>query len=167
MRILVTQSQIAQRVKELAAEITKYYDGEPLTVIVLMNGAMIFAADLVREIKLPLRWEAFSCSSYENDSSSGRLKVRSELKNPVTDRHLLIVDDVLDRGFTLLKVTEFFKNLGPLSVRTCVLLNKNVSGRSFSKPDWTGFVIPDHYVVGYGLDSNEEWRNLPYIAVKE
>ena len=167
MKILVSEEQIAQRVRELGAEITAFYEGKPLTVIILMNGALVFGADLVRAIKLPLRWDAFSCSSYAGDRSSGKMKVRSKLKNPASGRHLLIVDDVLDTGFTMKTILEDMLQLGALSVRTCVLLNKNVSGKYFVKPDWTGFDIPDQYVVGYGLDSNEEYRNLPYIAVLE
>ena len=167
MKVLITKQMIDQRVNELGAEISDYYEGKPLTVIVLMNGALLFAADLVRAIRLPVRWEAFSCSSYKDDRSSGELTIRSQLKNPVSDRHLLIVDDILDRGLTLKKVTEYFQQQGALSVRTCVLFDKNVSGKYFTSPDWTGFKIPDRYVVGYGMDSNEEYRNLPYIAVKE
>lgn len=167
MKVLITEEQIARRVRELGDEITAFYEGKPLTVIILMNGALPFGADLVRAIKLPLRWDAFSCSSYLGDRSSGKLNVRSSLKNPVTGRHLLIVDDVLDTGFTMKTIREDMLKSGALSVRTCVLLKKNVSGQYFVEPEWTGFDIPDQYVVGYGLDSNEEFRNLPYIAVKE
>lgn len=167
MNVLITEEQIEKRVQELAAEITACYQGKPLTAIILMNGGLLFGADLVRAVRLPLRWEAFSCSSYEDDRSSGKLKIRSELKNPVSGRHLLVIDDIFDRGFTLKKVVEYFEKLGPLSVRTCVLLNKNISGKCFTNPDWTGFKIPDRYVVGYGMDSNEDYRNLPYIAVKD
>ena len=167
MKILVSEEQIAQRVRELGAEITAFYEGKPLTVVILMNGALPFGADLVRAVKLPLRWEAFACSSYAGDRSCGELKIRSQLKEPVSGRHLLIVDDILDSGLTLQKLSEYFAGQGASSVRTCVLLNKNVSGKYFVKPDWTGFDIPDRYVVGYGMDSNEEYRNLPYIAVLE
>ena len=167
MKVLITEEQIARRVRELGEEITVFYDGKPLTVVILMNGALPFGADLVRAVKLPLRWDCFSCSSYSGDRSSEKMNVRGELKNPVAGRHLLIVDDVLDTGFTLKTIREDMLKCGALSVRTCVLLNKNVSGKYFIQPDWTGFDIPDQYVVGYGLDSNEEYRNLPYIAVKE
>ena len=167
MKVLITEEQIARRVRELGEEITAFYEGKPLTVIILMNGALPFGADLVRAVRLPLRWEAFSCSSYSDDRSSGKLNIRGDLKNSVAGRHLLIVDDVLDTGFTMKTIIENMLQRGALSVRTCVLLNKNVSGKYHIKPDWTGFDIPDQYVVGYGLDSNEEYRNLPYIAVKE
>ena len=167
MEILVTKEQIARRVSELGYDITSFYEGKPLTVVILMNGALLFGADLVRMIRQPLRWEAFICSSYHNDSSSGELSIRCDLKNPVNDRHVLIVDDVLDTGLTLKAVKENMERRGALSVRTCVLLNKNVDGKLFMSPDWVGFEIRNEYVVGYGLDSNEDFRNLPYIAVKE
>ena len=167
MKVIVSEEQIAARVKELGDELTAFYTGKPLTVIILMNGALPFGADLTRAIRLPLRWEALAVSSYFADQSSGKLKFRSKLKNQVSGRHLLVVDDVLDTGLTMKKVLEHLQEQGALSVRSCVLLNKNVSGKYFTAPDWVGFNIPDRYVVGYGLDSNEEFRNLPYIAEKE
>ena len=166
MKVILTADQIAARVKQLGDELTAFYTGKPLTVIILMNGALPFGADLVRAIRLPLRWEAFAVSSYSDDRSTGKLKIRSELKNPVAGRHLLVVDDILDSGLTMKKLMEHFQQQGALSVRSCVLLNKNVSGKYAIAPDWVGFDIPDRYVVGYGLDSNEEFRNLPFIAEK-
>ena len=167
MKVLVSESQIKRRVLKLASEITSFYDGKPLTFIILMNGGLLFGADLARSVKLPLRWETFSCSSYADDRSSGQLLIRSELKNPVKGRHLLVIDDILDTGFTLKNIIAHFEQAGALSVRTCVLLNKNISGKYYQTPDWVGFEIPDEYVVGYGMDYNEEFRNLPYIAVKD
>ena len=167
MKVLVSESQIKRRVRKLASEITSFYDGKPLTFIILMNGGLLFGADLARSVKLPLRWEAFSCSSYADDRSSGKLLIRSELKTPVKGRHLLVIDDILDTGFTLKNIIAHFEQAGALSVRTCVLLNKNISGKYYQTPDWVGFEIPDEYVVGYGMDYNEEFRNLPFIAVME
>ena len=167
MEVLVTEEQIARRVNELGDDISRFYEGKPLTVVIPMNGALLFGADLVRAIRQPLRWDTFICSSYHNDSSSGELAIRCDLKNPVTERHVLIVDDILDTGLTLKAVKENMEQRGALSVRTCVLLNKNIDGKLFMSPDWTGFDISDRYVVGYGLDSNEDFRNLPYIAAKE
>ena len=100
MEILISEGQIARRIQELAAEITDYYRGKPLTVIILMNGGLIFGADLVRAVRLPLLWDAFSVSSYDNDRSSGRLRIRSRLKNPVEGRHLLVADVISDSGLT-------------------------------------------------------------------
>ena len=167
MKILFSEEQIARRIEELAMEMTAFYAGKPLTAVILMNGGLLFGADLVRAIRIPLRWEAFSVSSYADDVSSGKLKIRSELKEPVEGRHLLVIDDIFDTGLTLNRVVEYLEAQNPLSVRTCVLLNKNVSGKYFMKPDWTGFAVPNLYIIGYGMDSCGEFRNLPYIAVKE
>lgn len=169
MRILITEEEIAQRVASLGKEITAFYQGkEPLTVIALMNGALPFAADLVRKIDLALRWDTLGASSYSCNRSSGELQIRSELKLSVRGRHILLLDDIFDTGFTLGCLKEHFLGLGALSLRTCVLLNKSKeSAKLCTEPDWSGFTIGDVYVIGYGMDSEEEYRNLPYIAVKE
>ena len=167
MKTLISEQEISRRVTDLAADITAHYQGKPLTVVVILNGALLFAADLVRRIQLPLQWDTFAASSYANDRSSGNLKIRSDLKNSPAGRHILLVDDILDTGFTLKNIRELFLDRGALSVRTCILLNKHVSGKLFTEPDWVGFEIPDEYVIGYGMDSNEDFRNLPMIAVKE
>lgn len=169
MKVLITEEEIAQRVTVLGKEITAFYQGrEPLTVIALMNGALPFAADLVRKIDLPLRWDTLGASSYSCDRSSGKLQIRSELKLPLEGRHVLLLDDIFDTGFTLAELKEHFLGLGALSLRTCVLLNKSTGKAKLgTEPDWSGFTIRDVYVIGYGMDSEEEYRNLPYIAVKE
>lgn len=170
-RILFTRKQIAERVDQLGFSLTEFYKNEPLTVIPMMNGAMIFAADLARAIeKDDLFIDSLAAASYENDASSGKLTRRSSLKLPVEGRHLLLVDDILDTGRTLKEMTEYFYTKGALSVRTCVLLTKELDP---SKParkleaDWSGFTVPDLYVIGYGLDSYEKYRNLPDIRVVE
>ena len=167
MRELVSQAAIQKRVLELGAEITDFYRSKPLTVICLLNGALPFAADLMRAIDLPLWYDTFAVSSYVNTHSTGELKVRSNLKLPVRDRHILLIDDVLDTGFTMHCIMRDFAKVGALSVKSCVLLNKNIKGKLFSTPDWVGFEIADEFVVGYGLDYNEDYRNLPYIGVLE
>lgn len=170
-RILFTRKQIAERVEQLGFDITKYYKEEPLTVIPLMNGAMIFAADLTRAIeKDDLFIDALAAASYENDASTGKLTHRSSLKLPVAGRHLLLVDDILDTGRTLKDMTEYFYTKGALSVRTCVLLSKELAPAKPARKleaDWSGFTVPDLYVIGYGLDSCEKYRNLPDIRVLE
>lgn len=165
MRELVSAQAIHTRVHELGNELTEFYRGKPLTVVCLLNGALPFAADLMRAIDLPLWYDSFAVSSYVNTESTGDLKIRSALKMPVKDRHILLVDDVLDTGFTLKCIMRDFGGLGALSVKSCVLLNKRTQDKLFTTPDWTGFEIGDEFVVGYGLDYNEEYRNLPYIGV--
>jgi hypoxanthine phosphoribosyltransferase len=164
MDILVSAEAIQKRVAELGAELTAFYQGKPLTVICLLNGALPFAADLMRAIDLPLWYDSFAVSSYVNTQSTGELKVRSALKLPVKDRHILLIDDVLDTGFTLKCIIRDFQDMGAASIKSCVLLNKNVEHKLFTEPDWVGFNINNEFVVGYGLDYNEEYRNLPYIG---
>jgi len=165
MKVLLSSAQIDKRVAELGAEITEYYRGQPLTVICLLNGAMIFASDLMRRIDLPVQYDSFAVSSYVNTHSTGELKVRSALKLSLENRHVLLIDDILDTGFTLKCIIRDFLKIGALSVRSCVLLNKNIKDKLFTEPDWVGFEISDEFVVGYGLDYNEEYRNLPYIGI--
>ena len=129
------------------------------------NIAMIFASDLMRRIDLPVQYDSFAVSSYVNTHSTGELKVRSALKLSLENRHVLLIDDILDTGFTLKCIIRDFLKIGALSVRSCVLLNKNIKDKLFAEPDWVGFEISDEFVVGYGLDYNEEYRNLPYIGI--
>ncbi|MBE6366767.1 MAG: hypoxanthine phosphoribosyltransferase [Lentisphaerae bacterium] len=164
MDVLVSAESIRQRVAELGTELTEYYRDQPLTVICLLNGALPFAADLMRAIDLPLWYDSFAVSSYVSTKSTGELKIRSALKLPVKDRHILLVDDILDTGFTLHCIIRDFAQMGALSVKSCVLLNKKVDHKLFAAPDWVGFEIDDEFVVGYGLDHNEKYRNLPYIG---
>lgn len=170
-RILVSRTQIAERVEQLGFEISAYYRGKPLTIVPLMNGAMIFAADLCRAIDNDeLFIDSLAAASYENDASSGTLTRRSMLKLPVAGRHLLLVDDILDTGRTLQDMKEFFVDAGAASVRTCVLLTKELDPAKPARKmtaDWSGFSVPDLYVIGYGLDSHEKYRNLPDIRVLE
>ena len=153
MKVLLTENEIAARIAQLGGEITEAYRGKELTVIVMMNGAVIFAADLLRKIDLPLYVDCFSASSYENDRSTGKITVRSALKLPVHGRHILLV--------------HYFLGLGAASVKTCVLMDKMLETKQFVPADWVGFRIPDRYVVGYGLDSDEHYRNLPYVGILE
>ena len=165
MKILISESELEQRVAELGREITAAYRGKPLTVVAIMNGAILFAADLVRRIELPLQLDSFAASSYRHDCSTGSLTVRSQLKLPVRGRFVLLVDDILDTGLSMRYAVDYFRQLGAAEVKTCVLMDKMIENKYFPSADWTGFHIPDRYVVGYGLDSEERYRNLPYVAI--
>ena len=167
MKVLLTENEIAARIAQLGGEITEAYRGKELTVIVMMNGAVIFAADLLRKIDLPLYVDCFSASSYENDRSTGKITVRSALKLPVHGRHILLVDDILDTGLSMKYAVHYFLGLGAASVKTCVLMDKMLETKQFVHADWVGFRIPDRYVVGYGLDSDEHYSNLPYVGILE
>jgi len=166
MKIILTQDMIQARLCEMASEINAFYEGKDLLAVVLMNGGMFFAADLLRLIKIPLKMDSLALASYKNDRSSGIVEFRSKVKLDCKGADVLILDDILDTGLTLKKATEYYKDNGANSVRTCVLLDKMIPAekRVFPNADWHGFKIENRYVIGFGLDSNELHRNLPYIT---
>ena len=166
MRELFGQNDIARRVAELGREITGFYRDKPLTVIVLMNGGAFFATDLAREIDLPLWFDSLRASSYTHDCRGNEVKLSDTLKLPVDGRDILLVDDIFDSGETIKACAKHLLAAGARSVRSAVLVNKLVSGRE-TQPDWAGFEAPDLYLVGFGLDSEEFYRNLPCIGVIE
>ncbi len=170
-RILFDKEMIAERVSALGKELSSFYADQPLTIVTLMNGAMLFSADLSRHIRVhDLYMDSFSVSSYRNDASTGELSIRGNLKLSVENRHVLLLDDILDTGFTLQEVKKHFQSLGAVSVRSCVLLEKQLAPSKTARKisaDWVGFSVPDLYVIGYGLDSNELYRALPDIRVIE
>lgn len=163
---LILRHAIAHRVKELAAEIGRDYAGRgPVTMMVVLNGAMVFAADLMRELDLPLEIDTLAVSSYAGTNSTGVLTFRARPKLPVRGRDILLVDDILDTGFTLAKLSDCLRQEGAAAVKTCVLLDKQRKRhpQGLARADYTAFRIPDCFVVGYGLDADEAWRNLPDI----
>lgn len=166
MEILFSEEAVSSRIRVMGQEIREFYRGrEPLTLIALLNGALPFAADLMRRIDLPLWIDTLAVASYHGHESSGEQTFRSTLKLPVENRHILIADEVLDTGATLRRVTEDIKRRGALSVKTAVLIEKSIPRPpEFLHADWTGFVAPDRYLVGCGLDFNEMYRQLPFIA---
>lgn len=168
-RLLISEDDIASRVSELGHDISEFYGHEPLTLVVIMNGAMLFGADLARAITLPIWLDSIRASSYKSLESSGNVEFASMLKLPVTGRHLLIVDDILDTGLTLSKVKGKINELKPLSIKTCVMLDKQVTRipGGLERADWSGFTIKPHYAIGYGLDAEEYWRNQPAISIIE
>jgi hypoxanthine phosphoribosyltransferase len=160
----ISAEDIKKRVIELGKIITEEYKDKDLVIIAVMNGSLIFSADIIREIKLPLIYDVFGAASYINETSTGRLSIRTSLKNQIKDKHVLLIDDILDTGFTLKIIKEYMLEQQPLSIKTCVLLNKNIPNK-VSLPDYSAFNIENAFVVGYGLDFNEQYRNLPYIGI--
>lgn len=164
--ILFSREEIASRVAELGREISRDYAGKPLTVVVLMTGGMIFGADLVREMDIPLWIDSVSVSSYHGHESSGELVFRSELKMDVRDRHVLLVDEVFDTGFTLSELRRYMESKGAFSVRAAVAAVKDIPRKQeVVLPEYCAFHAPDRYLIGYGLDSHEDGRQFPFIGV--
>ena len=165
-KILVSAAEIKRRVKKLGAEITAAYGEEEITVVAVINGALLFTADLLRVVHSPIRLDCIRVSSYRNETrSAGRPEIVHSLSLDITNRHVLLIDDILDTGKTLSVVVQLIKKLNPASVRTCVLLDKRGRREVEFVADFVGFQIPDKFVVGYGLDFAERYRNLPYIGV--
>lgn len=159
---------IARRVKELGEAITRDYEGRELVLICVLKGSFIFAADLARAVDLPLRVEFFGVQSYGDQTmSSGVVKITLDLGRPIVDVDVLIVEDIVDTGLTLSYMSEQLRSRGPKSVRVCALLNKPSRMQRPVTIDYLGFTIDDVFVVGYGLDHGERYRNLPYIGVLE
>jgi len=166
MEVLLTAEQIRERVREIAAELRDEYDGRPFTVVGILTGSLFFLADLVREIGLPLRVGLIAASSYRgNATTAGTLVVQDGLLPDVEGRHLVLLDDILDTGNTIATLVSHLQNRGAASVRTCVLLRKIGRQTVPFEPDHTGFLIPDKFVIGYGLDFNDEYRHLPFVGV--
>ena len=165
-RVLVTEAAINQRLKVLGAQISKVYGSEELTVIAVVNGAVFFTADLLRQVKTPVRLDCIRVSSYRNSTRPvGPPRILDSLQLDLEQRHVLLIDDILDTGRTLSVVVSEIQKRKPASVRTCVLLDKKVRREVPLEADFVGFPIPDQFVVGYGLDFAERYRNLPCIGV--
>lgn len=166
MDVLISAEQIRARVDELAADIRAAYAGRPFTVVGILTGSMVFLADLIRRIDLPLQIGLIQASSYRGTATTpGELVVVDSLLPDVRGRHLLVLDDILDTGQTITRLVEHLLGKGAASVKTCVLLRKVGRQRVPFEPDYRGFDIPDRFVIGYGLDFNDEYRHLPFIGV--
>lgn len=162
-KVLVAEEDIRRRVDELGKEITRDYAGmQPIAVCVL-RGAIPFYADLIRRIDLPVTVDTITVSSYGSGTVSGKLKVITDMRTSVEGRDVLVVDDIIDSGKTSVALIEMLKERGAKSVKTCALLDKPSRRVVDIKGDYVGFAIPDEFVVGYGLDWNEKFRNLPHV----
>jgi hypoxanthine phosphoribosyltransferase len=166
VKTIVTADEIQRSIDELAAEIRRREAGRPLTVIAVMTGSIIFLADLVRKLDMPLRVGVIQARSYQG-TQRGSLAVNLDMLPEITGRDVLVVDDIFDTGHTLLEVISLLDERQPRSVRSAVLVLKKGKQQVALRPDYVGFEIPDVFVVGYGLDYNDAYRNLPYLAALE
>lgn len=165
-RILVTEAEIAEAVRKLGAQLTEDYRGKDLVLLCILKGAIVFFGDLMRAIDLPLETEFMAVSSYGDATrSSGVVQIRKDLDHDITGRHILIVEDIIDSGVTLNYLKGHLATRGAASIRIATLLDKPARRRVDLKADYVCFEIPDAFVVGYGLDYGERYRNLPVIGV--
>tara|TARA_R110000868_G_scaffold117600_8_gene312301 strand:+ start:14640 stop:15155 length:516 start_codon:yes stop_codon:yes gene_type:complete len=163
--VFISKEQIASRVRELGEQITRDYAGQEVTIIPLLTGAFMFAADLMREIKVPTDIQFMATSSYEGTKSTGEVKINYDLKRSVHGKHVLLVEDIVDTGTTLKTVMEIMKTRAPASIKLASLLYKPARTIHPAKIDYLGFEIEDKFVIGYGLDFDGKYRELPYIGV--
>jgi hypoxanthine phosphoribosyltransferase len=164
-RVLITEDEIARRVRVLARKIERDFRGRETVVVSLLNGTVMFLADLMRHLNLPLRLDFMGVSSYGAGTESGELVFTKELRLDVRGRDVLLIDDILDTGKTMSRVLPKIRALKPRRIKICVLLDKPSRRVEKIHADYVGFEIPDFFVVGYGLDFAERYRNLPFVGV--
>ncbi len=167
MKVLLNEQQLKQGVDRLAAEISTAWGRRPMTMIGVLNGCIVFIADLIRRLEIPLRIELIQASSYRGQTTRGPLSLAGDRQLELVGRHVLLVDDILDTGHTLATLQNRFWKAGAASVRTAVLLRKVGCQQVQVAADFVGFELPDQFVVGYGLDYQDQLRNLPYLAAME
>jgi len=166
LEVLLTREQISERVKELAESISQNYEGKELLLICVLKGAVVFLADLIRNLRIPTQVDFIGASSYAGETSRGEVNLAPLFSSSVHDKEVLIVEDIIDSGLTYRALTNYLARLEPANLRLCTLLNKPSQRRAeLIKPDYVGFTIPDKFVVGYGLDYNERYRELQDICV--
>lgn len=165
-KVLISEEQIRAKVAEIGRKITDDYEGKSLLMVSILKGSVIFMADLLREVKIPARIDFMSVSSYgAGVKTSGVVKIIKDLDIPLEGYDVLIVEDILDSGLTLHYIIDILKSRNPKSIKICTLLDKPESRKADVKTDYYGFYIPNEFVVGYGLDYAEKYRNLPFIGV--
>jgi hypoxanthine phosphoribosyltransferase len=168
VRPLITADRISARCRELGEQISADYDGKDLTLVCILKGSMTFFCDLARQIRIPMRVDTLQVSSYHSGThSSGVVKFISDLSNPIEGRHVLLVEDIVDTGLTMSHLFEVLATRHPASLKLCSLLDKPSRRKVTVDIDYLGFTIPDEFVVGYGLDYGEFYRNLPDVSVLE
>ncbi|MGB4504274.1 MAG: hypoxanthine phosphoribosyltransferase [Syntrophaceticus sp.] len=164
--MLLAEEKLQSKVNELAGQINQDYDGKELLVVGILRGAFVFMADLVRKLKIPVVIDFVAVSSYgDQTASSGVVRILKDLDENITGRHVLLVEDIIDTGLTLNYLYKNLKARGPASLKICTLLDKPDRRKVELLPDYNGFTIPDYFVVGYGLDCGQRFRNLPDIYI--
>ncbi|HIV51465.1 MAG TPA: hypoxanthine phosphoribosyltransferase [Candidatus Faecalibacterium intestinipullorum] len=165
--VLVTEEELKAKVADLGAQISRDYAGKNLLLVSILKGAVVFMADLMRAVTIPCSIDFMVVSSYggTNTQTTGLVKIVKDLDADLTGKDVLIVEDILDTGVTLSNLVPMLKMRNPSSVKICAILDKPTRRKADIQPDYEGFQVPDEFVVGYGLDYNEKYRNLPYVGV--
>lgn len=165
-KVLVSEEELKKAVSRLAEQINNDYRDEPLTLVIILKGSMVFASDLMRKLKMPVTIDFMQVSSYGSGTvSKGFIKIKQDLSSDIEGKNVLIIEDIIDSGNTLHKLKELLKERKPKSVRICTVLDKPDRRVTPVEVEYSGSIIPDEFVVGYGLDYDEYLRNLPYVGV--
>jgi len=164
-RPLFSEEQIQAKVKQLAAMISEDYNGKDLLAVGILKGAFMFFSDIVRHVDIPMTLDFIIASSYVKTETSGEIKIHYDVKGDISDRHVLLIEDIVDTGVTLNQIRERILSRTPKSLKICSFLDKKERRLTDVPLDYVGFVIPNEFVVGYGLDYDNKFRNLPYISV--
>lgn len=168
IRVLISEEKVNARIMELAEQINKDYEGKSIHLICILKGSIFFSCDLAKRLTMPISFDFMSVSSYGNETvSSGRVKIVKDLDESIQGQHVLIVEDIIDSGRTLAYLMDLLSTRSPESIQICTLLDKPDRRVSDVKVKYVGFEIPDEFVVGYGLDYQQKYRNLPYVGVIE
>ncbi|MBQ2275953.1 MAG: hypoxanthine phosphoribosyltransferase [Lachnospiraceae bacterium] len=166
IEVLIKEEEVAKRIKDIGDQITREYEGSEVHLICILKGGVFFLCELAKHIKLPVTIDFMTVSSYGNETtSSGIVKVKQDLTQSIENKQVIIVEDIIDTGITLSSLMPMLKERKPASLKLCALLDKPERRRKEVKIDYLGFQIPDRFVVGYGLDYEQKYRNLPYIGV--
>jgi len=167
-RVLISEEQIAQRIDEIGAQISEDYRGKNPLFVGILRGAFMFLADLARRITTPCAFDFIAVSSYgAGTQTSGIVRILKDLNEPILNRHVILVEDIVDTGLTLDYLNRFLLCRSPASLETCVLLDKRVCRKIEVRTRYTAFTIGDEFVVGYGLDLDQQFRNIPYVGIYE
>lgn len=166
-KVLYTEDQIRARAKELAQKINEDYKGESLYLVGTLRGALVWMADIMKEITLETEIDFIVASSYQGTDTTGVVTIKKDIEGEVSGRNVLIIEDIVDTGTTLYKLLDYFRGKGAKSVEICSMLNKPSRRKAPVDPKYNGFVIDDLFVIGYGLDYDQKFRNLPYVGVAE
>ena len=167
LKVLITEEELQKRIGEIAEQINKDYEGKEITFICILKGSIFFTVELAKKIPADINFEFIRVSSYHGENSTGVIRMRVDLQGEIAGKDVIIIEDIVDTGRTLSYLKEYLKSKEPKSLKICALLDKKERRVCNLDADYVGFDIPDKFVVGYGLDVDEKYRNLPYIGYFE
>ncbi len=168
IRVLLTEEQIQERIRQLGKQITRDYEGKTLLMVGILKGSCMFLCDLAKRVELDVRMDFMSVSSYGSQmTTSGKVQIKKDLENNIKGKDVLIIEDIIDSGMTMSKLLPLLREREPASLRVCTFLDKPSRRQVPLQADYTGFAVEDAFIVGYGLDYDEKYRQLPYVACLE